>query len=139
ALNGWVSETFGGFNADFYERVFVLLLRLKANYLWPAQWGKAFALDDSRNLRRADEFGIVLGTTHHEPMLRTQEEWNRMGGTDAQWNYEQADDIERLHDFWREGITRSKGDELLVTVGMRGNGDKPLSSERDVDLLQQVV
>src|SRR5690606_31035135 len=57
----------------------------------------------------------------------------------AQWNYEQADDIERLHDFWREGITRSKGDELLVTVGMRGNGDKPLSSERDVDLLQQVV
>ena len=66
ALLDWVNETFGGFNHAFYERVFELLLRQKANYLWPAMWGKAFYDDDPMNAVLADEYGIVIGTSHHE-------------------------------------------------------------------------
>src|SRR5262249_3839449 len=42
ALTGWVKATFGDYNHDFYEKVFELLLRLKANYLWPAMWNNCF-------------------------------------------------------------------------------------------------
>ena len=53
-----------------YEKVFELMLRMKANYLWPAMWGNAFNDDDSLNPILADKYGIVMGTTHHEPMLQ---------------------------------------------------------------------
>ena len=49
ALTGWVREKFGNYNHQFYERVFELLLRLKANYLWPAMWNNAFNDDDPLN------------------------------------------------------------------------------------------
>src|SRR5690606_9092508 len=71
ALLGWFNATWntgsGRFNSEFYERVFELLLRLRANYLWPAMWGKAFYDDDAKNGPLADEYGIVMGTSHHEP------------------------------------------------------------------------
>ena len=41
ALFDWANQTFGGFNARFYERVFELILRMRGNYLWPAMWGRA--------------------------------------------------------------------------------------------------
>ena len=77
ALSGWTREKFGGYNSQFYEKVFELVLRLKGNYLWPAMWGNAFNDDDTRNPQLADEYGIVMGTSHHEPMLRAQQEWRR--------------------------------------------------------------
>ena len=49
ALSGWTREKFGGFNHQFYGHVFELLLRLKANFLWPAMWGNAFYADDPQN------------------------------------------------------------------------------------------
>ena len=67
----------------FYERVFELLLRLKANYLWPAMWNNAFNEDDPENPKLADEYGIVMGTSHQEPMLRAQKEWDRRYLEDA--------------------------------------------------------
>ena len=69
ALSGWVHEKFGGFNHLFYEHVFELLLRLKANYLWPAMWGNAFNDDDTLNPVLASQYGIVMGTSHHEPKI----------------------------------------------------------------------
>jgi len=54
------------------------LLRLKANYLWPAMWGNAFNDDDSLN-PILPQNGIVMGTSHHAPMLRAQQEWKRYG------------------------------------------------------------
>ena len=60
ALTGWVNEKFGGYNSKFYVHVFELLLRLKANYLWPAMWNSAFAADDPLNAKLADEYGIVM-------------------------------------------------------------------------------
>ncbi|PBK61129.1 hypothetical protein ARMSODRAFT_674974 [Armillaria solidipes] len=65
------------FNHLFYTKLYELLLRMKANYLWPAQWSSAFAVDDSENQRLADVYGIVMGTSHEEPMARsTPVEWN---------------------------------------------------------------
>ena len=57
--------------------MFELILRLKGNYLWPAMWNNAFNEDDPENPRLADEYGIVMGTSHQEPMLRAQKEWDR--------------------------------------------------------------
>jgi len=75
AFSGWTKEKFGGVNHLVYEKIFELLLRLKGNYLWPAMWGNAFNDDDTLNPKLADEYGIVMGTSHHEPMLRAQQEW----------------------------------------------------------------
>ena len=85
AFSRWAKEKFGGINHLVYEKVFELLLRIKGNYLWPAMWGNAFNYDDKLNPVLADEYGIVMGTSHHEPMDRAQQEWKRYGtGT---WDY----------------------------------------------------
>ncbi|TWV89607.1 hypothetical protein FEF09_29855 [Chitinophaga pinensis] len=89
AFANWTKEQFGGFNHKVYERMFELLLRLKANYLWPAMWGNAFNDDDSLNPVMADKWGIVMGSSHHEPMLRAHDEWRRYGK--GPWNYVKND------------------------------------------------
>ena len=135
ALSGWTHEKFGGFNHKFYEKVFELLLRLKANYLWPAMWGNAFNDDDTINPQLADEYGIVMGTSHHEPMLRAQQEWKRYGK--GEWNYDRNDSV--LRQFWREGIRHMKKNESIVTVGMRGDGDMPMTEASNIALLEKIV
>ena len=127
ALTGWVNEKFGGYKHEFYERVFELLLRLRANFLWPAMWNSAFNEDDPLNPKLADEYGIVTGTSHHEPMLRAQQEWKRHGK--GAWDYSMNG--EELREFWSQGIERNKNYESIITLGMRGDGDMPMSEERD--------
>ena len=135
ALTGWVKEKFGSYNHQFYERVFELLLRLKANYLWPAMWGSAFNDDDPLNPKLADEYGIVMGTSHHEPMLRAQQEWKRYGK--GPWDYPTNGEV--LREFWTEGVRRNRNYESIVTLGMRGDGDLPMSRESNVALLERIV
>src|SRR5215203_1028237 len=135
ALSGWSKEKFGGFNHLFYAKVFELLLRLKGNYLWPAMWGSAFGDDDPLNAQLADEYGVVMGTSHHEPMLRAQQEWKRYGR--GPWDY--AANGEVLRAFWAEGIKRNRSYESVVTLGMRGDGDLPMSEEANVALLERIV
>jgi hypothetical protein len=132
---GWVKQTFGGFNHAVYERVFDLILRLKGNLLWPAMWGKAIYDDDPASPGLADEMGVVLGTSHHEPMMRAHVEWARHGAGD--WDY--TTNAERLKSFWRTGIQRMKNNESLVTVGMRGDGDKPMTQGTAVGLLEKII
>ncbi len=135
ALSGWVFEKFGGFNHKFYKNVFELILRLKGNYLWPAMWGRAFYDDDPLNPQLADEYGVVIGTSHHEPCMRAHDEWRRYGK--GPWNYEKNEDV--LRDFWKEGISRMGSYESLVTVGMRGDGDEAMSAESNIALLEKIV
>ncbi len=135
SLTGWVNEKFGTYNHEFYEKVFELLLRLKANYLWPAMWNNAFNEDDPLNPKTADVYGIVLGTSHHEPMLRAQQEWKRHGT--GPWNYSANSDA--LLKFWDEGMERNKSYESIVTLGMRGDGDLPMSESANVALLEKIV
>src|ERR1035438_4702518 len=97
-----------------YSHMFELLLRLRANYLWPAMWGKAFNEDDPLNPQIADEYGIVMGTSHHEPMIRAQEEWTKSHNNygNGLWDYSKNE--EGLKKFWTEGIERNKNYESLV-------------------------
>ena len=143
----WARLHFGGFNARMYAHVFELLLRLKGNYLWPAMWPpKAFNDDDPQNKVLADAMGVVMGTSHHEPMTRAHDEWHRntdAGITGGAWNY--ATNAQNLRTFWRGGIERmfSKPGggsfESVVTVGMRGDGDEAMGEGTAVPLLESVV
>lgn len=135
AFSGWTKEKFGGVNHLVYEKMFELLLRLKANYLWPAMWGNAFNDDDKLNPILADQYGIVMGTSHHEPMLRAQTEWKRYGK--GAWNYTTNDSI--LKRFWKKGIENMGTHESIVTIGMRGDGDEPMTQGTAISLLEKIV
>jgi Glycosyl hydrolase family 115/Gylcosyl hydrolase family 115 C-terminal domain len=135
ALTGWVKQKFGNYNHEFYEKVFELILRLKANYLWPAMWNNAFNEDDPLNPKLADEYGIVMGTSHHEPMLRAQQEWKRHGN--GPWDYAKNGAV--LREFWEQGLRRNQAYESVVTLGMRGDGDLPMSESANIALLEKIV
>lgn len=135
ALGGWMKAKFGGPNHRFYAHVFELMLRLKANTLWPAMWGRAFADDDPQNPVLASDYGVVIGTSHHEPMMRAHVEWQRYGK--GPWNY--ATNADALRAFWRRGIERMGNHESLVTIGMRGDGDEPMTQGTAIGLLERIV
>jgi len=135
AFQGWCKEKFGGVNSKMYEYMFELILRLKGNFFWPAMWGNMFYDDDPRNGSLADEMGIVIGTTHHEPLGRAHEEWKKYGK--GVWNYEQ--NPAELRTFWRGGMERIKDYEKIVTVGMRGDGDAPMSASANISLLENII
>ncbi len=135
ALWGWAYKKFGGFNSKFYEHVFELILRMKGNFLWPAMWGRAFYVDDPKNPHLADEYGVVIGTSHHEPMMRAHAEWAQIGT--GPWNYEKNEKV--LQEFWRESIKRTGSLESVITLGMRGDGDEPMTEEANIELLQRIV
>jgi len=147
AFSTWATSKFGGANSRLYAHVFELLLRLKGNYLWPAMWSpRAFNDDDPNNMILADAMGVVMGTSHHEPLTRAQAEWHRnkeQGVTGGKWDYKTNAD--NLRKFWRGGVERmmSKGDgqgyEALLTVGMRGDGDEPMSEGTATQLLETIV
>lgn len=128
-LTSWVKNTYGTDYGghDFYARVFELLLRLKANFMWPAMWGWSFYADDPLNSKTANEMGIIMGTSHHEPMARNHQEWARHRKQYGAWNYETNQKV--IDDFFRLGVERAKDTEDLITIGMRGDGDEPMGGE----------
>src|ERR1700728_3403970 len=134
ALTGWVNEKYGGYNHQFYEEVFQLLLRLRANFLWPAMWNSSFAADDPLNAKLADEYGIVMSTSHEEPMMCAEKEWKR---SDGPWNY--VANSKKIDDFWRGCMERDKNYEQVVTLGMRGVNDTPMSASANTELLEKIV
>lgn len=138
-LGNWVYNTYGTDYGDhnFYERVFELLLRLKGNFIWPAMWGWAFYADDPLNSKTADEMGIIVGTSHHEPMARNHQEWVRNRDNYGDWNYKT--NRETIDRFFSEGIERIKETQDIVTIGMRGDGDEAMSEEADVKLLENII
>ncbi|WP_137899324.1 glycosyl hydrolase 115 family protein [Sphingomonas sp. 2SG] len=135
AFGGWARARFGGVNHLAYEKLFTLLLRAKANFLWPAMWGKSLWQDDPASAPLAREMGVILGTSHHEPMERANIEWQRQGG--GPWDYTR--NAERLRAFWRAGIARRGVSEDPVTIGMRGDGDEPMTQGTAIGLLQRII
>ncbi|MEV6263463.1 glycosyl hydrolase 115 family protein [Streptomyces sp. NPDC051784] len=167
ALGTWAPAFFGpgkapgfegGFNAAFYAKIFEVMLRLKANYLWPAVWGRAFAEDDPENHATAKAYGVVMGTSHEAPMMRGIEEWNRhavaavrdsagnitepghdpYGGT-GEWSFRR--NAEAIKAYWREGVRRMAEQDFegVVTVGMRGNGDVSLPDGDGIELMTEII
>lgn len=140
ALSGWANATFGGFNSKFYEKVFELILRLKGNFLWPAMWGSAFYDDDPQNGILANEMGIVMSTSHHEPMTMAQSDWHRYvkrNNLPNIWDY--TKNTKALQESWKFGMKRAKDWEKVVTVGMRGDGDEAMSEDTNIALLEKIV
>ncbi|MFJ6672800.1 glycosyl hydrolase 115 family protein [Actinosynnema sp. NPDC091369] len=156
ALGTWAPKHFGtghapgfpaGFNHHFYAKVFEAALRLKANYVWPAVWGRAFAEDDPLNHATAQEYGVVMGTSHEAPMMRGIEEWNRHAragagdpyGGNGGWSFRRnRAAVER---YWTDGVRRMKdeGFEGVVTLGMRGNGDVSLPDGDGIELMREIL
>ncbi len=163
-MQRWAKEKFGGMNSQMYSHMFELLLRLNANLLWPGMWGSfkeykplvpilkdeegnylgnCFNEDDIENPRLADEYGIVIGTSHHEPMQRSQQEWirNKANYGNGEWNY--LTNKEGIQRFFKEGINHTKNYESLITIGMRGDEDRPMvdagSAEANFKVLEGII
>jgi hypothetical protein len=144
----WAFSRYGGFNAEMYDHVFELLLRLKGNYMWPAMWTSSFALDGpgSLNEELADIYGVVIGASHHEPCLRAGEEWDKVRGKNSvygsDWNY--YVNKEGLLRYWEDALKRSGKYEKIITIGMRGERDTSMLGENaalkdNIDLLKDII
>ena len=132
AFGRWCNEKFGGFTVSAYEQVFILLLRMRGNYMWPAMWSSIFSEDGPghANAELADMYGITMGTSHHEPLCRAGEEWQKIYrnyGDDNTWSF--ISNKEAITDFWRDGLARNRDFANIYTIGMRGECDSKLLGE----------
>ena len=148
AFGNWCNKRFGGFNAKCYEHVFELLLRLKGNYMWPAMWSAIFPQDgpDLLNAELADELGVVMGMSHHEPCLRQGEEYKYLRGPESiygdAWDFRK--NKEGITRFWEDGLKRGGHLENVITVGMRGEFDSTILGKEatlgdNIDLIRDVL
>ena len=147
SLTSYAKKKFGGYNQYFYENVYELILRCKGNYLWPAMWSNTFSEDGKgtnklANAELADKYGIVMGTSHHEPLCRAGVEWQnkyRQYGTSNAWDFNTNETA--ITKFWEDGVTRNKNFENVYTLGMRGESDSSLSGtkEENIALLKKVI
>lgn len=131
SFGGWCNNLFGGVNSKAYSHIFELLLRLKANYFWPAMWGSRFNEDDPKSPQLADDMGIVMGTSHHEPMMRAHKEYVHRKAEVGPWDY--AQNPERIEKFFTDGLKRNSKYENIITIGMRGDGDVAMGNGKDED------
>lgn len=144
----WTFSHYNGFTAEVYEHVFEYLLRMKGNYLWPAMWTSSFLLDGPglASMELATEYGIFIGMSHHEPCMRSGEEFSIFKGEDSpygkDWDYRVNKD--GLMKFWEDGLKRVKGQNIFPTVGMRGEADSKVleedaTIEDNVVLLKRII
>ncbi len=133
-LKPWAAETFdpqfGNIGPKTYARIFELLLRLKANHIWPAMHNCTVEFGSiDENLTTADEWGIVMGAAHCEPMNRNNVWWKQDG--EGEWRY----DINRdnIMKYWQQWAQRRGAYEAVWTVGMRGIHDKPMNGPDDLE------
>ncbi|MEO5909770.1 MAG: glycosyl hydrolase 115 family protein [Pelobium sp.] len=144
-LRPWASNTYdpqlGNIGPKTYEQVFELLLRLKANMIWPAMHPgtKAF-FSYPGNLAVAKKFHIVIGTSHAEPMLRNNvDEWDEK--TMGNFNY--LNNKDKVIDYWKKRVVQSAGNEVIYSMGMRGVHDSGMEGVKNnkeaVPVLEQVM
>lgn len=147
AFGNWANIHFGGVNAKCYEGIFELILRLKGNYFWPAMWASCFSLDgpDLASAELADEMGIVMSTSHHEPCMRAGAEYGKMRGEGSPYGdaWDFLSNREGITKFWEDGLKRNARFENVITLGMRGENDTAImlgaSLEDNIALLRDVL
>ncbi|SDM39632.1 Glycosyl hydrolase family 115 [Catalinimonas alkaloidigena] len=124
-LQPWAAQTYepetGDIGPKTYARMFELLLRLKANFLWPAMHPSTRAFFHyPGNPQTAAAYAIVVGTSHAEPMLRNNvDEWEE--ATRGPFDY--VRNPQAVHDYWEARVREASGQEAVYTVGMRGVHD----------------
>lgn len=155
-----MGNTGANMNNATYEKIFELLLRLKANYLWPAMHTYSIAFNNTMgNAELADKYGIVMGSSHCEPLLRNnlgelyiyQQEWTHYNPekklyintaddaknnvswmwTDKDGSGNSVDNKEFLTDYWRTRVEHNGNYENSYTLGMRGVHDGKFSTNMD--------
>lgn len=118
------------------ERIFELMLRLRANYYWPAmhECTEPFFLTKG-NREMAEKYGIYIGGSHCEPMASsTAVEWHRRG----KGEYDYVNNPNEVYKFWEERVKEVSKQDILYTIGMRGvhdgqmNGAKTIEEQRKV-------
>lgn len=125
ALTSWAEPRFRRtangrpFTGEFYKLIFELCLRLRANYIWPAMWGSMFYVDDKDNGPNANDYGVFIGTSHHEPMARAETEQQQL--LEGSWDW--IGNKKNITEFFRGGAERAKDWDTVFTMGMRGAGD----------------
>lgn len=124
-----------------YARIFELLLRLRADSLWPAMHPGTLAFNAvAENAQLADRWGIVMGSSHSEALLRNNVgEWNEK--TDGPWNYQLNKPA--IDAYWEKRLEVNGHFENFYTVGMRGVHDTGLeaigTAEQKARLVEQVM
>ncbi|KAK6196940.1 hypothetical protein LQW54_011025 [Pestalotiopsis sp. IQ-011] len=114
----------------------------KANFIWPAMWpgypnpGSSFFADDPQNQQLADDYNIVVSTSHYEPMQRATNEWFETN-QDGSWSW--IDNKDKITRFFRDGIKRAQGRESYFTVGMRGEYDRAMKTDDPASVVQDVI
>ena len=151
----WAEQTYdketGKVGPKTYKRVFELLLRLKANYLWPAMHPGTQAFNaDPENARLADRYAIVMGSSHCEQMLRNNEgEWKAVNqqaqakGEKGLGDFNYITNRKTMQDYWETRVKTNGQYENTYTLGLRGIHDYPMeganSTEERVKLMQQAI
>ncbi|MBR1415602.1 MAG: glycosyl hydrolase 115 family protein [Prevotella sp.] len=147
SLRNWAWKTyektdqFGAIGPKTYKAVFQLLLRLRANAIWPGMHtGTPGFFTIAGNKEMADSFGILVGTSHCEPLLRNNvAEWD----VKQRGPYNYITNREQVQQYWIERLQQVKGSEELFTIGMRGIHDGSMegvkTQEEKLNGLQQVI
>ncbi|AWW31378.1 hypothetical protein DN752_15310 [Echinicola strongylocentroti] len=144
-LQPWAAKTFepeiGDIGPKTYAKIFELLLRLKANFIWPAMHPstKAF-FHYPGNAEMAKNYGVVIGTSHAEPMLRNNvDEWDH----DVLGDFNYTTNRDQVYNYWDQRVEESQGIDAVYTVGMRGVHDSGMegagSTEEAAQLLEKVI
>jgi hypothetical protein len=126
---------------ETYKRVFELLLRLKANFLWPAM----HAVSDEfnrypENAKNADLYGIVIGSSHPEMLLRNNvKEWDPWAKSHGSPAYDYSVNPDALHDYWEERVKQNGKFENGYSIGMRGVHDSGLVAANATTTPQKVT
>ncbi|EGY15356.1 uncharacterized protein VDAG_06210 [Verticillium dahliae VdLs.17] len=137
-LSSWVSTQWNDtwndaapYNRHFYALIGEVLLRLRANYLWPTVWGSMVYIDDPYNQPLLDAFEIVLGGSHTEPMMRAQNEFRTF--YEGPWQY--TENNETIDEYFRYGVERAKpyARNSVWTMAMRGTGDTAIEGNLGID------
>lgn len=146
-IRPWAQGTFApdegkGLGPKTHAKIFELLLRLRANHLWPAMHLHTIPFNTyPENKQVADDYAIVMGSSHIEPMLRNNmhgAEWDREGGGD--WNY--LTNRDAIHHYWERRVEANGRFENIYTLGMRGRDDEPmygnLAKPQQIELLERI-
>ena len=144
-LRPWSAETvepeLGNIGPKTYTRVFELLLRLKANHIWPAMHeGTLPFYEHPENQETADDYAIAVGTSHTEVMLyNNAEEWDT--DADGPWDYTQNADP--MREVWRQRVQETDDSETVHQIGIRGQHDTGMegveTAEEGAELLEHVI
>ena len=142
-LRPWAAQTYepevGNIGPKTYSKIFELILRLRANTIWPAMHpGTEPFFQVPGNAEAADRYAIVVGSSHAEPMLRNNVgEWKQ-----DKKHYNYVKHRAGVLEYWEERVKQRSSGESLFTLGMRGIHDSHMqgggSQSERIALLEKI-